>query len=200
MNVHLKYGLQSIALSSLIVLLSACDSGTSVSTVTENQNVANASSVDNQNIVDTSPTDNSNPVTVAVQPSVLVSNNFTFPDVSEIDGDVQITTPSGSAPEISASRLLKSGQGNLIGFGDPVVLKYKMFSWSSAEMLEDTDDFEEPSTVRAGLIGSVPQFLSQSLLGRRIGDQLQIVFAKGMEDLPEYLDKNDAYVLVVDLL
>jgi hypothetical protein len=189
MNTRLKYGLQSITLCSLILVISACGDVTSVSAVTENQNTVNASS-----------TDTSIPVTSPAQPSELASNNFTFPDVSEIDGDVQVTIPSGSAPEFSASLILKSGQGNLIGFGDPVVLKYKMYSWSSGELVENTDDIEDPVTIRAGLIGGVPQFLSNSLLGRRIGDQLQVVFASGMEDLPEYLDRDDAYVLVVDLI
>jgi hypothetical protein len=93
----------------------------------------------------------------------LASNNFTFPDASEIDGDVQITIPSGPAPEFSAQRLLKSGQGNLVGFGDPVVLKYKMYSWSSGELVEDSDTLEDPVIIRAGLIGGVPQYLSTSV-------------------------------------
>lgn len=189
MNTHIKFGLQSITLCSLIVLISACGDVTSVSPVTENQNT-----------VDASPTDTSIPATNPAPSTELVSNNFTFPDVSEIDGDVQVIIPSGSEPEFSVSRILKNGQGNLIGFGDPVVLKYKMYSWSSGKLVENTNLIEEPVTARAGLIGSVPQFLSKALLGRRIGDQLQVVFARGMEDLPEYLDKDDAYVLVVDLL
>lgn len=189
MNTHFKYGLQSITLCSLSLVISACGDVTSVSAVNQNQNA-----------VDASPTDTSIPVTNPAQSNELVSNNFTFPDVSEIGSDVQITTPSGPAPEFSTSRILKSGQGNLIGFGDPVVLKYKMYSWSSGELVENSDNLEDPVTVRAGLIGGVPQFLSQSLLGRRISDQLQVVFASGMEDLPEYLAKDDAYVLVVDLL
>lgn len=189
MNTHLKYGLQSITLSSLIIVLSACDVDTSKISVTDNQNTTNAPT-----------TDSSIPVTSPAQSNELVSNNFTFPEVSEIDGDVQVTIPSGPAPEFSARSLLKSGQGNLIGFGDPVVLKYKMYSWSTGELVENSDTLEDPVTIRAGLIGGVPQFLSKSLPGRRIGDQLQIVFASGMEDLPEYLDKDDAYVLVVDLL
>lgn len=189
MNTRLKNGVQSIILSSLIVLLSACGIDSSENSVTDNQNTDNAPT-----------TDSSIPVTSPAQPTELLSNNFTFPDASEIDGDVQVSIPSGAAPEFSARRLMGSGEGNLIGFGDPVVLRYKMYSWSSAELVEDSDTLEGPVTVRAGLIGGVPQYLSKSLPGRRIGDQLQVVFAGGMEDLPEYLDNDDAYVLVVDLL
>jgi hypothetical protein len=189
MNTHFKNGLQCINLSTLILVLSACGDATPVNPVTDNQNTAIEST-----------TDSSIPVTSPAESTNLVSNNFTFPEVSEINGDVQITIPSGPAPEFSARSLLKSGQGNLIGFSDPVVLKYKMYNWSSGELVENSDNLEDPVTVRAGLIGVVPQFLSKSLLGRRIGDQLQVVFASSMEDLPEYLDKDDAYVLVVDLL
>ena len=189
MKKYFKNGLQSITVTSLIVVLSACGgSGTSTSDTTDNQGASN------QN------TESSNPAATPAQSNVMVSNDFTFPVTTETDGDVQVTIPSGSAPEFSARRLLKSGQGNVIQFGDPVVLRYKMFSWNSGEIVENTDTSGEPVAVRAGLTDDAPQFLSKSLLGRRVGDQLQIVFENGMEDLPDYLDKNDAYVLVVDLL
>jgi len=51
-----------------------------------------------------------------------------------------------------------------------------------------------------GYTNGVPEYLTKSLLGRQIGDTLQLVFKQDMEDLPDYLDKSDAYVLVVSLL
>ena len=190
MNAKLKYGIQSITLSSLIVVLSACGgSSGGVSTNTDNQDT-------------TTPaiTDNTMPGTTPVQTIVDTSNDFTFPAVTETNGEVQVTIPAESAPEFSARRVLKSGEGNVIEFGDPVVLKYKMFSWNTGDLVENTDTVVEPVTVRAGLTDGAPQFLTKSLPGRRVGDQLQLVFESGMEDLPEYLEADDAYVLVVDIL
>jgi len=51
-------------------------------------------------------------------------------------------------------------------------------------LVESTDDFDEPVTIRAGVTEGVPEFLSHSLLGRKIGDRIQVIFEEGMEDLP----------------
>jgi len=75
-----------------------------------------------------------------------------------------------------------------------------MFSWSTGELVESTDDLDEPLTIRAGVTEGVPEFLSHSLLGRKIGEKIQIIFEEGMEDLPTYLDADDAYVLVVEII
>ena len=75
-----------------------------------------------------------------------------------------------------------------------------MYSWSTGELVESTDSFDEPVTLRAGVNEGVPEYLSNSLLGRNVGDRLQLVFETGMEDLPGYLDSADAYVLIVDLI
>ncbi len=156
-----------LASASVLVLLSACDSGGS-----SGNNGTN----------------------------VLASNDFAFPSVSETNGSVEISSPEGPAPTFSARRTLESGSGNTIEFSDPVVLKYEMFSWSTGEKIESTDDFDEPMTVRAGVTEGVPEYLSHSLLGRKVGDKMQIVFEAGMEDLPEYLDDSDAYILIVELI
>jgi len=103
-------------------------------------------------------------------------------------------------PTFSARRTLSSGTGSTVQFGDPVVLRYTMYNWSMGELIENTDTFDEPVAIQAGVTSGVPDFLSKSLLGRNIGDRIQVIFEPGMEDLPEYLDANNAYVLVVDLL
>ena len=46
----------------------------------------------------------------------------------------------------------------------------------------------------------MPEYLAKSLLGRSLGDTLQVVLPVGTEDLPDYLDPEDAYVLLVELL
>ena len=128
--------------------------------------------------------------------SPIVSNDFAFPNIEQSG----IATPSGAAPEFSARRTLSKGAGNPIEFGDPVVLNYNMYSWSTGELVDTTDTLDEPLTVRAGVSAGVPEYLSKSLLGRQVGDTLQLVFKSGMVDLPEYLDSGDAYVLVVNVL
>lgn len=75
-----------------------------------------------------------------------------------------------------------------------------MYSWTSGELVETTDAFDEPITIEAGVTEGVPDYLSKSLLGRNLGDRIQVVFEAGMEDLPGYLDNSDAYVLVIDLI
>lgn len=84
--------------------------------------------------------------------------------------------------------------------GIAVVLSYQMCSLSTGELIESTTSFDEPVSVRAGVTKGIPEHLSLSLLGRDIGDELQFVFHPGMEDLPECLGGNDAYVIVLDLI
>lgn len=130
----------------------------------------------------------------------MVANDFTFPEVNEVAGQTVVSIPEGPTPEFSARRTLARGEGELIEYGDPVVLDYKMFSWSTGDLVESTDEMDAPITLEAGVTAGVPDYLSKSLLGRNIGDRLQIVFQREMEDLPSYLDSSDAYVLVVELI
>lgn len=135
-----------------------------------------------------------------VSNNTIADNDFAFPSVTEVDDRFSISAPKGATPTFPARRTLEAGSGNTIEFNDPVVLRYEMFSWSTGELVESTEDFDEPVTVRAGVTEGVPEFLSHSLLGRKIGERIQIIFEEGMEDLPEYLDANDAYVLVIELI
>ena len=141
------------------------------------------------------PGDSSN-----LESSTIVANDFSFPEIAEANGTMSVLIPPGQKPTFSARRTLTNGGGNTIVFGDPVVLKYNMYRWSDGEMVESTDQFDEPITIRAGVTEGIPAYLTNSLLGRKIGDRLEIVFEAGMDDLPEYLDGSDAYVLVVDLI
>ncbi len=138
--------------------------------------------------------------TVSGGSTEIISNDFSFPTVGEANGVVSVAIPNGPMPAFPARRMLSAGAGNAIEFGDPVVVKYNMYSWATGELVESTDNFDEPVTIRAGLSQGIPDYLSNSLLGRNVGDRLQVVFQAGMEDLPEYLDNTDAYVLVLDLI
>lgn len=132
--------------------------------------------------------------------NAIASQDFAFPTVSEVNGSFSISSPEGETPSFPARRTVEAGSGSTVEFSDPVVIRYNMFSWATGELVESTDDFDEPVTIRAGVTEGVPEYLSHSLLGRKIGDTIQIIFEEGMEDLPEYLDSNDAYVLVVELI
>ncbi len=132
--------------------------------------------------------------------NTIANNDFSFPTVNETNGTFVISNPEGEAPRFSARRTVEAGSGATIEFSDPVVVKYQMYSWNTGELVENTNDFDEPVTIRAGITEGVPEYLSHSLLGRKIGDKIQIIFEEGMEDLPEYLDSEDAYVLVIELI
>ena len=185
MNNYLTKKMSVIAIAGLLVTLNACDSGGTASVAT---NTA------------TNTTDQTGGQNGTTDTAVIVANDFTFPEIAEANGAINVSIPAGPKPEFSARRVLSNGTGNTIAFGDPVVLKYNMYSWSSGAMVESTDNLDEPITVRAGVTDGIPEYLSKSLLGRNIGDKLQIVFESGMHDLPEYLDQTDAYVVVVDLI
>lgn len=130
----------------------------------------------------------------------ISSVDFSFPQVTEVADGFEVTIPDGPLPEFSAVTELSAGTGNAIGYGDPVVLKYSMYSWSTGELVESTDDFDEALTIIAGATDGVPEFLSDSITSRNIGDRLELVFEAGMSDLPVYLDNTDAYVMVLDLM
>lgn len=48
--------------------------------------------------------------------------------------------------------------------------------------------------------GVVPEYLSEAVIGSRTGERYQVVFQAGMADLPSQFDRQDGYVLVVDVL
>lgn len=130
----------------------------------------------------------------------VFTSDFEFPAVTETANGLAIQTPVGAAPDFSARRSLTKGSGSAIEFGDPVVLNYNMYSWTTGELVDSTDTLDDPLTILAGVTNGVPDYLTKSLLGRQIGETIQVVFERGMADLPGYLDSDDAYVLVVNLL
>lgn len=132
--------------------------------------------------------------------NTLVANEYELPQVVVEDGGTRLDERVGAKPTFPARRVVSEGNGNTIEFGDPVVLRYNLYSWTTGELVETTDSFDEPLTIRAGVAEGVPQFLSDSLLGRKVGAIIQVVFESGMSDLPSYLDASDSYVVVVELI
>ena len=129
----------------------------------------------------------------------LDDSDFSFPLVTDNNGSISVS-PTGPVPVFSARRTLAAGAGETIEFGDPVVLRYSMYAWSTGALVESSDDFEDAITIRAGFAGNSPEYLSNSLLGRNIGARVQVVLEAGTEDLPGGFDPNDAYIVVADLL
>lgn len=130
------------------------------------------------------------------------NSEFAFPETNDMNGAISMTIPSNPAPNFAARRTISDGNGAVIGFGDPVVLKYDMFSWEGGELVESSSQFVEAHEVEAGISDNypMPEYLAKSLLGRKLGDTVQVILPVGTEDLPDYLDATDAYVLVVELL
>jgi len=129
-------------------------------------------------------------------------SGFNFPTISTQGGGMTMTIPGGPLPNFPARRTIVNGTGQTIEFGDAVTLKYDMFAWSNGQLVESSNSFLEAHTVKAGISDDfpIPEYLAKSLLGRRLGDTVQVVLPVGTPDLPDYLDSNDAFVLLVELL
>lgn len=128
--------------------------------------------------------------------------DFSFPEIVNQNGTMTMTIPNGKAPLFPARRTIANGNGPVVQFGDPVSLKYDMFSWNTGELVESSAQYEEAHVVKGGVSDSfpIPDYLAKSLLGRSLGDTIQVVLPVGTKDLPDYLDNTDAYVLVVEML
>jgi len=129
-------------------------------------------------------------------------SGFSFPSVTSYNGEMSMVIPAGPLPQFPARRTVVNGTGQTIEFGDAVTLKYDMFAWSDGALVESSSLFEEAHTVKAGVSDDfpIPEYLAKSLLGRKLGDTVQVVLPVGTADLPAYLDPENAYVLLVELL
>ena len=129
-------------------------------------------------------------------------SDYSLPAVTNTNGTFSMSIPNGPAPAIPARRKVASGDGATLNFGDPVVLKYDMFSWNTGALVDSSAQYDEAYTVKSGVSDElpIPDYLAKSLTGRALGDTIQVVLPVGTEDLPSELDKDDAYVLIVTLL
>ena len=130
------------------------------------------------------------------------NSDFIFPETTDVNGAISMTIPSSAAPDFAARRTIIAGNGATVGFGDTVVLKYDMFSWEGGQLVESSSLFAEAYTVEAGVSEEypLPDYLAKSLLGRSLGETIQVILPVGTDDLPDYLDPTDAYVLLVELM
>ena len=128
--------------------------------------------------------------------------DYAFPALSGDTDMLSMSIPAGPAPAIASRRTVSQGSGEALSFGDVVTLKYDMFRWSDGALVDSSEQYNVARTVLAGDSESqpVPDYLAKSLLGRSLGDVIQIVLPAGTDDLPAELDESDAHVLVVELL
>lgn len=202
----------SIGVVALSVLLASCGGGSGGGVVigTDSQSSTNGTdtgsgsgNTQGSNSIDLS---DASLVTEAskVSGSALArtGRGFSFPSVNVQNGAMSMVIPNGELPKFPARRTIVSGTGQTIEFGDAVTLKYDMFAWSDGTLVESSSLFEEAHTVQGGISDDfpIPEYLAKSLLGRRLGDTIQVVLPVGTADLPPYLDANDAYILMVELL
>ena len=121
----------------------------------------------------------------------------------------------GSFPAVPAAKVLHSGetygleealQPAKLELGDLVGIRWKMYGLRSGELVEDSDDLFDGSAVNIILGGGkggdadVPQAMHEALKGQRVGDRVQVVFQHEMPELPEFLNSDDAYTLIVDVI
>jgi len=129
----------------------------------------------------------------------LVSNDYSFPSIKSGANGIDMTIPNGSLPGFSNRRTIEEGAGATVGYGDAVSLNYDMFSWATGELVESTAQLGGDMELQLTDNAAIPSYLKESILGRKIGDKMQVVFEANMNDLPDYMNPNDAYVLIVEL-
>lgn len=117
-------------------------------------------------------------------------------------GSMTMTIPANPAPSVSARRTQSAIGGQAIAMGDPVILNYDMFAWSDGSLIDTSSLQTEAVSVKAGsALSGVPQAVTNALLGRSIGDVVQVVIPGSDTDLPPALRGNDeAYVVVMELM
>lgn len=195
----------SVTIVALSALLASCGGGggEGVSVV----DVETPAPIDNSGVESNSiDVSDASIITQASKASVVVTartgRGFSFPSVTMQNGEMSMIIPGGPLPKFPARRTVVNGTGQTIEFGDAVTLKYDMFAWSDGALVESSSLFEEAHTVKGGVSDDfpIPEYLAKSLLGRKLGDTVQVVLPVGTADLPAYLDPSDAYVLVVELL
>lgn len=198
-NISTALGVMTVSLS---VLLAGCGGGGGGASVPAEPSAP----IDNNEQQTTIDVSEASIVTQATKGAsdltTRTGRGFSFPSFSTQGGVTSMTIPGGPLPQFPARRTVVNGTGQTIEFGDAVTLKYDMFSWSDGSLVESSSFFQEAHTVKAGISDAfpIPEYLAKSLLGRKLGDTLQVVLPAGTADLPAYLDKNDTYVLLVELL
>lgn len=127
-------------------------------------------------------------------------DDYSFPAVVEDEsGTLTMVIGDEQLPNHSDRRQLSKGDGLEAALGDKVRIHYDMFSWATGKLIESTRHFEEQALEITLGDHTVPNVLQNALLNRTEGSRMQVVFEKGLTDLPQYMNQHDGYVLVVDI-
>lgn len=131
-------------------------------------------------------------------------DDYRFPEVVDAgNNEWAMIISDDPIPSRSARRQLHVGDGVLAKAGDTIHFRYDMFSWATGELVETTQNLETQSLslTLGNLVNSaqVPKALHNALFNRTAGSRIQVIFKQSMEDLPDYLDPNDGYVLIVEI-
>ena len=142
----------------------------------------------------------------------------TIKDLGNYSYLVQI--PEGPLPQKSLKKVLKKSplgsEGQTVRKGDVATIHYQMVSWKTNKIVKSSKlerngkplKIEAGYDVRQGLKEKrlpltgilVPGYLSQAVVGMKKGECHEVVLKAGTRDIPDDLDRGDAYLLVVDVI
>ncbi len=147
------------------------------------------------------------------------ADGFEFPEVTVENGEINVAIDSSEpAPSWNYKRRLEQfdmqapagKEGRVVANGDVVKIKYQMRQWKTGAVIDESGSYpvevvagktpDEQAEILASLdaviLTTVPKFLAEAVVGAEVGECHQVVFSKGMVDLPDMYDSEDGYVLV----
>lgn len=122
------------------------------------------------------------------------------------------TSVEKKAPKIPNSKVAKvyragkttviANEATLISDNDKIIFSYEMRNHRTKEIVDTSPEGGLSykvgnKDVRENL---VPKALNDAIKNSLVGETYWVYFPKGMEDLPDYLDKNDAYTVKYTVL
>lgn len=142
--------------------------------------------------------------TFAADEFTQANDDYRFPAVVESDtGDWVMVIGDEPVPSRSSRRELLHGDGAVAEVGDTIRYRFDVFSWATGELVDSSRDLPDQSAqlTLGKLVGpnKVPTVLHNALLNRTAGSRIQVVLAQSLADLPEHLNGNDGFVVVVDI-
>lgn len=166
---------------------------------------------------DSDQSSSSNALGPAYTGEITLTEEYVIPDIeSDGNGGYYVhAAKNGNFPAAPTARILHSDalygldeslQPEKLLKGDAVSIQWKMYGLRSGELVEDSETlFPESAAVIVlgggqGGTAEVPAAVHDALLGQRVGDKIQVVFQYDMEGIPEYLESDDAYTLVIEVL
>ncbi len=117
------------------------------------------------------------------------------------EGPLGATAPTNAAPpDRNTSQVVSRGSGPALQEGDTVTIEYVMVSWSSGVVVKSTEqDLGGPQTIVLGE-ATVPRNLESAIFRQPVGSRVQVIYAPDLFDLPDGLDRTDAYIVAVDII